>query len=450
MRVLAVDDDADILRFLEAALGAQGHDVATVPSAEEALARLERDAPEVLLTDIRLAGMDGLQLLAEARRGRPDLPVIVMTSHVSVAAAVEAMRRGAADFVQKPLREEELFRAMDAVSRLRRLENENRWLRRELQDAYLPGRIVAVSESMRRVVATVEKLARSDITVLVTGESGTGKDLVARALHFGGSRAAGPFVALSCAALPAGLVEAELFGHAKGSFTGAVADRAGRLESAHGGTLFLDEVGELPLEVQPKLLRALETRSFERVGENRVRHADVRVVSATHRDLRQMVLEGGFREDLYFRLAVVGIRIPPLRERPEDVAPLARYLLARLAEAPPEISEGAVADLLRRPLRGNVRELANLLEAAVALHEGDGPLTEDDFKPRDSPSSSAGEIDVRLPAEGVPLDDVLRAVLRSALERNGWNRSATARWLRIPRHLLRFRMEKLGIETPEE
>ena len=334
MRVLVVDDDPDILRFVEAALGAQGHEAVCVASAEQALAQLERESPEALLTDIRLEGMDGLQLLAEVRRGQPDLPVIVMTSQASVKTAVEAMRRGAVDFVQKPLTEEDLARAMDALARLRRLQNENRWMRRELQDAYAPARIVAVSEPMRRVVATVERLAQSDVTVLITGESGTGKDLVARALHFAGRRAAGPFVALSCAALPAGLVEAELFGHARGSFTGAVAERAGRLEAAHGGTLFLDEVGELPLEVQPKLLRALETRAFERVGENRVRQTDVRLVAATHRDLRQMVQEGRFREDLYFRLAVVPIHILPLRERPYDLAPLVRYLLTRISEEP--------------------------------------------------------------------------------------------------------------------
>jgi len=447
MRVLVVDDDPDILRFVEAALGAQGHEAVCVASAEQALAQLERESPEALLTDIRLEGMDGLQLLAEVRRGQPDLPVIVMTSQASVKTAVEAMRRGAVDFVQKPLTEEDLARAMDALARLRRLQNENRWMRRELQDAYAPARIVAVSEPMRRVVATVERLAQSDVTVLITGESGTGKDLVARALHFAGRRAAGPFVALSCAALPAGLVEAELFGHARGSFTGAVAERAGRLEAAHGGTLFLDEVGELPLEVQPKLLRALETRAFERVGENRVRQTDVRLVAATHRDLRQLVREGRFREDLYFRLAVVPIHILPLRERPDDLAPLVRYLLTRISEEPPGITDGALDELQRRPLAGNVRELANLLEAAVALHEGDGPLTEADFAGPPAASASAAEIDIRLPAAGVALDDVVRAVLLHALERNGGNKSAAARWLRIPRHLLRFRMEKLGIES---
>jgi two-component system, NtrC family, response regulator len=448
MRLLVVDDDPDVLRFVEAALGAQGHETVCVAGAEQALAQVDREAPDVLLTDIRLEGMDGLQLLAEVRRGRPDLPVIVMTSHGSVKNAVEAMRRGAADFVQKPIGEDDLARAMSAVARLRRLENENRWMRRELQDVYAPARIVAVSEPMRRVVATVEKLAHSDVTVLITGESGTGKDLVARALHFGGRRSSGPFVALSCAALPAGLVEAELFGHARGAFTGAVAERPGRLEAAHGGTLFLDEVGEMPLEVQPKLLRALETRAFERVGENRVRQADVRVVAATHRDLRQMVREGRFREDLYFRLAVVPIHIPPLRERREDLAPIVRYLLARITDAPPEITEGALAELQRRPLPGNVRELANLLEAAVALHEGVGPLTEADLAPSTSESAGPGEIEIRLPPAGVALDDVIRAVLLHALERNGGNKSAAARWLRIPRHLLRFRMAKLGIDSP--
>jgi two-component system NtrC family response regulator len=465
-RVLVIEDDPAMRRLVQAALADAGYDVDTAGSGEEALAQLERGQPALVLTDLRMGGMSGLQVLAELRRTSPELPVVVMTSFGSVESAVEALRLGATDYLIKPLAREDIVLRVQRALRLRSLEAENRWLRRELSAAYRPGRIVAVSASMRNVVQMIERLAGSDASVLLQGETGTGKDLLARALHFGGPRADGPFVALNCAALPAGLVESELFGHARGSFTGALRERAGKLESAHRGTLFLDEVGELPLETQPKLLRALEDRSFERVGEDRLRRVDVRVIAASNRDLAEMVRQGKLREDLYFRLAVVRVTVPPLRERVEDIGPLARYLMARLGgEDAPELTDEAVAMLEARTWPGNVRELANVLEATLALHEG-GPVGPAELRlesslgaPSAAPApivASASEpaapapppVRSMLPPEGAPLDSLVRDILVEALNRKGWNQSAAARLLRIPRHVLQYRMAKYRIVPP--
>lgn len=454
MLVLIVEDDADVRRFAECVLSAGGHAVHAVASGEEGLAALERCNPALLLTDVRLGGMDGLELLAAARRLRPELPVLVMTSFGSIEAAVEAMRRGASDYLTKPLTGEDLLLRIERAAQVRRLETENRWLRNELVGAFSPARIVAVSGVMRRLMAVIDKLALSGASVLLTGESGTGKDLLARALHFGGPRAAGPLVAVNCAALPAGLVESELFGHVKGAFTGASADRIGKLEAAHKGTLFLDEVAELPLDVQPKLLRALEERAFERVGDNRLRRVDVRVVAATNRDLKASVQQGRFRADLYFRLAVVPVGVPALRARPEDVPVLARHLLARFGgpEAP-ELTGAALDWLQARDWPGNVRELANLIECTLALHEG-GPIDAEHLRRHQDLASSAGITQAAVPSEtwrvDAPrsLDAVVRALLVEALERCGWNQSAAARALGVPRHVLQYRMMKYRIEAP--
>jgi DNA-binding NtrC family response regulator len=288
----------------------------------------------------------------------------------------------------------------------------------------------------------IERLARTDLTVFLVGESGSGKEVLARSLHDQGARAGHPFVAVNCAALPRDLAESELFGSAKGAFTGAHRDRMGKFEAAHGGTLFLDEVVELPAEVQPKLLRALETRAIERVGENVLRRIDVRIVAAANRDPRVLVSEGRFREDLYFRLAVAPVRVPPLRERAEDVGPLARHFLAQAAgEAPPELTASAVAALERRPWPGNVRELKNLVERTLALHDG-GPITAESLR--------FGAYDARPAADeaagsGSALDAIVKAAIAGALEQTSGNVSAAARLLQTPRHVVKYRMAKYGI-----
>jgi two-component system NtrC family response regulator len=314
------------------------------------------------------------------------------------------------------------------------------------------ARIIAASKAMGAVAASIAKLARTDLTVFLLGETGTGKEVLARALHYDGPRADGPFVAVNCAALPRDLVESELFGSARGAFTGASRDRVGRMEAADGGTLFLDEVTELPLETQPKLLRVLEERAFERVGETTPRRLDVRVVAAANRDPRLLIRQGLFREDLYFRLAVAPVQIPPLRERPEDIAPLARYFLRRLAgdEEAPALTPGALAVLEREPWPGNVRELRNVIERTFALYEG-GPIGETElfqtgWGPAAPPEpAEEGPRGGELPEGGAPLDDMVRDILLQALQRTAWNQSAAARLLRVPRHILQYRMAKYGI-----
>ena len=459
-RLLVVDDDDAIHRFVASTLADGAHTIIHASSAEDALAKLDRDSYELILTDIKMPGMSGLELLAEIRRSDAICPIIIMTAFGSIETAVEAMRKGATDYVSKPLDRDNLRHRVNQAPRLKRLEAENRWLHDEIAREYRPGRIVAVSRRMRALVEMVEKLANSNATVLISGDSGTGKELLAHALHYGGPRSVGPFVAVNCAALPAGLVESELFGHAKGSFTGALKDRPGKMEAANRGTLFLDEVGELPLEVQPKLLRALQERTIERVGEHRPRRIDVRFVAATNRDLPALVKEGRFREDLYFRLAVVPLPVPPLRERREDIPALVRYLMFKIAgDDAPDITPEALDALSQRSWRGNVRELANVLERVLALHD-EGPIEAKEFPPEGEPLSEPlereaaaappadSEYAVTLPQDGAPLDEMVRDLVVQALERKGWNQSAAARMLRIPRHVLQYRMTKYTIVPP--
>jgi DNA-binding NtrC family response regulator len=452
-RILVVDDDPAIRRFAELALGGEDFEVTAAETAEDALGLMARGGYDLILTDLNMPGQSGLDLLALLQKTAADVPVLIMTAFGSVESAVNAMRLGALDYVAKPLDGEDLCHRIRAALRLTSLEAENRELKEELSVSPRPGRIVAVSEKMRTVVAEAEKLAAASLSVLIVGETGTGKELVARSLHHGGPRAEGPFVAVNCAALPADLIESELFGSAKGAFTGAFKDRVGKMEAAHRGTLLLDEIGELPLALQPKLLRALEERAVERVGENRLRQVDVRVVAATNRDPLQLVKEGRFREDLYFRLAGARITIPPLRARPEDVVPLARFLMRRVAgESAPELAPDALEALQRHPWPGNARELTNVIERALAFHPG-GPLTARSLFAEEAAESKAGENGhgrhlVPLPEGGAPLDDMVRDLILQALERTDWNQSAAARLLRIRRHILQYRMAKFGLTIP--
>ena len=444
-RVLVVDDDPVTVRLVEAVLRSDGHEVATSGTGEQAAEAVEGGRYDLVLTDLRLPGMSGLELVERVKVLSPDTALLVMTSFASVASAVQAMRAGAADYIVKPFDGEDLKHRVHQAIRLSGLETENRRLRENLVEARTAARVVAHSPAIRSTLNVIERLARTDLTVFLVGESGSGKEVLARSLHDQGARAGRPFVAVNCAALPRDLAESELFGSAKGAFTGAHRDRMGKFEAAHGGTLFLDEVVELPPDVQPKLLRALETRAIERVGENVVRRIDVRIVAAANRDPRVLVSEGRFREDLYFRLAVAPVRVPPLRERVEDVGPLARHFLAQAAgDEVPELTADAVAALERLPWPGNVRELKNLVERTLALHDG-GPLTAESlrFGAYDAPArgAAAEPADAGAPA----LDAIVKAALVDALEKTAGNVSAAARLLQTPRHILKYRLAKYGI-----
>jgi len=374
--VLVVDDDPDICVALEMLLRYEGFEVWTAPNGRQALARLEREAAaehraELVISDVKMPEMDGLALL-EKLRERPDPPAVVMVSgHGDVAMAVDAVRRGAVDFLEKPLDQNRVIVALQNALRQTRLAKENTTLRRALSERW---ELVGSSPAMKELRARIAQIAAADAAVLLTGENGTGKEVVARNLHLASGASAGPFVAMNCAAIPSELIESELFGHEKGSFTGATERRVGHFEAADGGTLFLDEIGDMPQAAQAKVLRALETREITRVGGTRPLPVAIRVVAATNADLQQAVAEKSFRMDLFYRLNVVPLRVPPLRERSEDVPELARHFLAEIASRsgrrPRALENDALLCLQQQPFPGNVRQLRNLLEAAHVFAEG--------------------------------------------------------------------------------
>jgi DNA-binding NtrC family response regulator len=450
-RILIADDDASLRRVLEFNCQEEGHQVDAVASGAEALARLREREYDLVITDILMPEVDGLAVLDAARRLAPHAPVILITAFASVEAAVEAMKRGAYHYLTKPFNRDELRLVVARALRSSRLEGENRRLRGELEDRLRPETLIlGESAAMRAVLDQVRRVAPADATVLISGESGTGKELVARALHFGSARRANPFVVVNCGAIPRDLLESELFGHVRGAFTGAVKDKLGKFELAAEGTLFFDEIGDLPFELQVKLLRALQEREIERVGEGQPRRIDVRVVAATNRDLEALVQKGEFREDLYYRIAVIPIDLPALRERREDIPLLVRHFLKRFApDAAIEVAPEALAALGRARWRGNVRELMNLCERLVTLRRRDRIELADLPAPATGPNGAAPSV-VQLPAEGVSLDEVVTSIIVQALERNGWNQARAARFLRIPRHILLYRMEKYGITPPKD
>jgi DNA-binding NtrC family response regulator len=433
--VLVVDDDLAVGQVLAALLRQAGHLAEHVASATAALARLDGGPPDLIVSDLRMPGMDGLGLLDEVRRRAPGLPVILITAHGTIPLAVEAMRSGAADFILKPFdREGVLFSVAKALATVA-----------ESPPPPPASGIVGRSEAIQKVLARLDKVAAGTATVLVRGESGTGKELVARAIHDRSPRAKGPFVAVQLGALPEALLESELFGYEKGAFTGAAARKPGRIELADGGTLFLDEIGDVPLPVQVKLLRVLQERQLARLGSVRPLKVDVRVVSATHRDLEAMVAAGQFREDLLYRLNVVPIVLPPLRERGDDIAPLARHFLALFmrenARPGLSITPEAVTLLGAQPWPGNVRELANVIERLVVLC--DGPVIDVSDVERELHTAPAvAPVQASLDARRLSAE---RAALKEALERCAGNRTQAARILGVSRRTLYYKLNEHGL-----
>ncbi len=373
--VLLVEDKDSLRAMLRHALEAQGHTVVEARDECEAVQRLGQSRPAVVLTDLKLPVGDGFGVLRAAKEMDPELPVVVMTAYGGIQDAVTAMKEGAMDFLAKPVDPDHLLLMVERAIAQRRMLAEYYLLKEELAERRGAPRILGEDPKLRQVSQQLHRAAGTDATVLLEGESGTGKELFARALHVLSPRAAGPFVAINCAAIPETLLETELFGHEKGAFTGAVARKPGRFELAHRGTLFLDEIGELPISLQPKILRALEEKRFERVGGTQSLHVDIRVVAATNRNLKARVAERQFREDLYFRLSVFPIRIPPLRDRPTDIVILARHFVEKFCrdqnKKPLTLAQSALIDLQAYPWPGNVRELQNCLERAVILADGD-------------------------------------------------------------------------------
>ena len=458
-RVLLVEDDASGREMGLFNLRKAGYEADGADNGAAALAAFAPGRYDLVLTDIRMPGISGLDVLRAVKEHDPDVPVIVVTAYGNVELAVEAMKAGAADFIGKPFNREHLLLAVRKALEGRRLRRELRSLRIRASGVERP--IIARSAAMQRVLELVDRVAPSDATVLVTGESGTGKELVARRIHVRSGRAEGPFGVLNCAAVPGELLESELFGHEKGAFTGAHRARQGRFRQADGGTLFLDEVGELPLALQSKLLRVVQEKVVDVVGRDTPVSVDVRVVAATHRDLPTLVREGRFREDLLYRLTVVELRVPPLRERPEDIAPLVRHFVARAGGDRELVVPGALlAELERRPWPGNVRELENACERLSVLCAGD-VLDAADLPPgpggaatgRGAPTAGAAlSLDEwpPLPKGGLSLVDLEKRVIERVLAREDGNVSAAARYLRVPRHILTYRLQKYGIRRADE
>jgi len=447
--ILIIEDEAKMRRLLELNLGEDGFKTVSAQDAETGLRLLASEQVDLVLTDLKLPGMSGLELLQAVKRQNAALPVVVMTAFGSVETAVEAMKAGATDYVLKPFSLAEMRMVVHKELDVSRLREENRSLRRALGEKYSHPNIVAGSAKMQEVLAIVERVAPTNSTVLLGGESGVGKDLLARAIHEKSRRASGPFIKINSTAIPENLLESELFGYEKGAFTGASTSKPGKFELADKGTLFLDEIGDVPAATQVKLLRVLQEREFERLGGTRTVKVDVRLVAATNRDLRAALEEGTFREDLYYRLNVVPIDIPPLREHKEDIPDLTNLFLRKFCgesgRPVTTISPEATNLLLSHHWPGNVRELQNIIERACALAKtsrlepGDIHI---DSSPRNKATTSGEGF---LPA-GMTLDQWEDDMIREALKRAGGNKSQAARLLGLSRNALRYRLSKIGIE----
>jgi DNA-binding NtrC family response regulator len=447
--ILVVEDEDKLRRVMQLQLASAGYEVDQAATAEQAIPFLDR--ADLVLTDLKLPGMSGQELLSIAHRQNANLPVILLTAFGSVETAVEAMKAGAYDFIPKPFSLDHLMQVVQKSLEFSALRDENRKLREELGHRYQFENIVGHSRAMQEIFATIVRVASTRATVLLAGESGVGKDLIARAIHYHSARRERPFVKIDCTALPENLMESELFGYEKGAFTGANTSKPGKFEQADTGTVMLDEIGDVPPSIQVKLLRILQEREFERLGSNKTLRIDVRVIAATNVDLRAALEQGTFREDLYYRLNVVPINIPPLRERKEDIPFLARHFVAKLSAdvgSPVEsISDAAIEKLMGYGWPGNVRELENVIERSLVLcpHR---ILDAGDVKLDAAPRSKGTQADAFLP-EGMSLDDFEKSIIREALRRAGGNKSQAARLLGITRNALRYRLSQMGMEDTE-
>jgi len=439
--ILVIEDEEKQRRVVGLHLAAADYEVKGAGTAEEGW-KLAGDV-DLILTDLKLPGMDGLALLEKLKAQNSHTPVIVMSAFSTVENAVEAMKRGAVDFLPKPFSLDHLSVVVEKALEVSKLRDENRELREALGERYKFENIIGVSPAMQDIFATIMRVAPTRATVLLAGESGVGKDMIARAIHQHSPRKDRPFVKINCTAIPENLMESELFGYEKGAFTGANISKPGKFEQANTGTVMLDEIGDVPASVQVKLLRILQEREFERLGSNKTQQTDVRVIAATNVDLRAALEQGTFREDLYYRLNVVPMNIPPLRERKEDIPYLVDYFVKKFGG---EISEGALARLVSYHWPGNVRELENVIERSILLAKG--PRVEaDDIKIESGIGRArpAFSTDAFLP-EGMTLDQYEQSIIREALKRANGNKSQAARLLGLTRNALRYRLTQMGIE----
>jgi DNA-binding NtrC family response regulator len=453
--LLIVDDETALRSAIAERLADHGFTVVQAGSGEEAMPLLAEFAFDIVITDLKLPGMGGREVLDAALERYPDIIAIVITGYGTVKDAVDAIKQGAADFVTKPFQFDALLHVVQSALEQRRLKSENAYLRSQLEDRYRIDGLVGRSRSMRDLFQLLETVAATSSTVLITGETGTGKELAARAIHHNSARRTNRFVALNCSAIPETLLEAELFGHARGAFTGAVGTRQGRLEQAHKGTLFLDEVGTMSPSLQAKLLRVLQEREFERVGDSHTIKIDVRVVAATHSDLAKMVGEGSFREDLFYRLNVLPVQLPPLRERREDIPLLVQHFLQRLGQDSGRpgmtVSQEAMRRLMAYRWPGNVRQLENTVERALAFTQGRSVIDVQDLPPEIQNHSGMIEgAEAWLPEDGIDfaryIEGIELSLIKRSLERTQGNKRQAARLLNLKRTTLIEKLKRLEAE----
>jgi DNA-binding NtrC family response regulator len=452
-RILVVDDDESLRWVTQAQLQQSGYEVQAVADGDQALEAIRRDPPDLVVTDLKMPGMSGIHLLRKIRADFPEIMVIMVTAFGTVENAVEAMKAGAYDYITKPVNMEELRLIVNRGLEHLDLREEVRSLRSSLDKKYGFENILGQSKLLLSVLDMASRAAQATSTILIRGETGTGKELLAKAVHFNSPRKDKPFVTINSGAIPKDLLESELFGHVKGSFTGAFANKKGKVELADGGTLFLDEIGELPQELQVKLLRLLQQGEIEKVGEPGVSNVDVRIIAATHRNLQAMIEDGAFREDLYYRLAVIPLDLPALRERPEDIPELVQNFFVRAKEKQGRPNLILPPSLLpyfcgyRWP--GNIRELENVIERIVVLARGEDITLADlpDSLRRQRPAVEEFHLD--LPPQGISLEGIEKELIVRALEKFNWNQTHAARYLDLSRKTLIYRMEKFGLRREQ-
>ncbi|MBL8239967.1 MAG: sigma-54-dependent Fis family transcriptional regulator [Bryobacterales bacterium] len=453
-RVLVVDDEENLRRVTQLKLQQAGYEAMTASDGRQALEVLARNPHDLIITDLKMPGMSGMDLLRRVREDYPEIIVVVVTAFGTIESAVEAMKLGAHDYIIKPVTADALRLVVSRALEHHRLQEEVKTLRTAIDRKYGFENIVGRSKSLLFTLDNAARAAQSDSTVLIRGETGTGKELLAKAVHFNSSRRERPLIVINCGAIPKELLESELFGHTKGSFTGAVVNKKGKIEMADQGSLFLDEVGEMPLDLQVKILRLIQEREIEKIGAPNPTKVDVRIIAATHRDLQAMVEDGTFREDLYYRLAVIPLTLPPLRERPDDIPELVaiffRKFKERLNRPNLKLPPSLLPHFATHRWPGNVRELENVVERLVVLAPGDEITVEDlpDFLHRERPTLEA--IHLELPPEGISMEAVERELVVRALQKFNWNQTKAAEYLDISRKVLIYRMEKFALKRDGE
>jgi len=447
VRILLADDDPALRRVLQFKLRKQGYDVTAVEDGAKALDVLKEKSFDLLLSDMMMPGLTGIELLEQALPLRPELEVILITAFAEVSQAVQAVKLGAFDYLTKPFEDDQLFLAIEKAVKFKKLENENRSLKDQLNIKEKYGNMVGVSKPYKAMIDLVNKIAPTEATIMITGESGTGKEMIARTIHYQSNRKEKPFIAINCAAIPKDLIESELFGHVKGAFTGAVKDKRGKFILAEGGTILLDEIGELSIDLQAKLLRVIQERTIEPVGSEETIEIDVRLLAATNIDLKEKILKGGFREDLFYRLNVIPLAIPPLRERLDDIPVLVKEFLNKYSpDQKVTVDSELIKSLKSNQWTGNIRELENLIERMIILRSSD-TLTPDNL-PEDFMLHSDQDRDDHK-AGNLSFHETEKKMIVDALIKFSLNQSKAARYLKIPRHILVYRIKKFGINLDE-